>query len=60
MKISDLIGVLNESIVTKTILVPSNDFYARPGDTEEYTLEYICPGELLAKLNSILKIDGDI
>jgi hypothetical protein len=56
MKIKDLIVILQESTKTKTILVPSDDYYARPGDSSEYILSYICPHTLMAEL---LKYEGD-
>lgn len=42
-----LIGGATENLV---VLIPRQDYYARAGDSEEYTLEYISPQKLLAAL----------
>jgi hypothetical protein len=53
ISVSTLKDIIEKSTMNKTILIPSRDYYARPGDTDQYNLDYICPHTLLTCLESL-------
>ena len=48
-----LIEAVRASTIRKRVLAPSTDYYARSGDTDTDTIEYVCGESLVQAIKDI-------
>lgn len=54
IEVRELINLIEDATRSKRILVPSEDYYARPGDSTTETLRYISPDLLIDGLKDLI------
>lgn len=50
-----LIDLIKKSERKMKVLVPATDYYARRGDSDEETITFVCPYQLVTELEELLE-----